>query len=119
MKSIYNAAYLLIFIRFLRELAAEFCPSKGAKKFSLYLNLSKYSLSIRIARSRSWARLSHTKQGIVEGGYREECLEITDSNPVYKPVDLFSQRVSEIFSRESLGIIIDNVDKYIGINCRL
>ena len=113
MKHIYTATYVLIFIRFLREMIREICPDPGAKKMCLYIELPHRHLSVRLATSVSLSRLEQAKAELIAENWSESYLHITDGVPKYEPINIESPRILSIYDRGTVNELLENVRKFI------
>ena len=113
MKHIYTATYLLIVIRFIREMLREICPDPYMKKMCLYLNLPHYHRSVRLATSVSLSRLEQAKEELIADNWNEECLTIDDGEPKYEPINIESPGMLSIYDRVTVNEILDSVRKFI------
>lgn len=113
MKHIYAASYILIVLRFIREMLREICPDPGMKKMCLYLNLPHYQRSVRLATSVSLSRLEQAKKELVADVWNEAFLKITDGEPNYEPINIESPDILSIYDQETVNGILDIVRKFV------
>lgn len=113
MKHIYAASYILIVLRFIREMLREICPDPDMKKMCLYLNLPHYQQSVRLATSVSLSRLEQAKAELIADNWNESYLTITDGEPKYEPINIESPGILAIYDQGTVNEILDRVRKFI------
>ena len=113
MKHIYAASYILIVLRFIREMLREICPDPDTKKMCLYLELPHYQRSVRLATSVSLSRLEQAKKELVADAWNEGYLKITDGEPKYEPINIESPDILSIYDQGTVYQILERVRKFV------
>ena len=113
--SLYLAAYVSLFIWYLRKILADICPSTGGQRYFLYLNLPKYNISFRLASSISRKLLESLKQALVEECWNEKMLDITTLPPPFEQVNIESDRLVHFYGKSDASRLRNLVGKYVEI----
>ena len=103
MEKVYSAFYLAIFLQFLRKLHRKISPKEGELKYVLYLNLSDLQMSIRLATAGSPAGLSAAYEAMRKELWNSASLEITNTSPKYRDVELRGPEVAEVLPIVVIG----------------